>query len=343
MKRLNTQEFIKRALSKHNGVYSYDKAQYINTNTKIIITCPVHGDFEQAPKQHLKGSGCSKCSDKHKPNTSEYNEQIRYKHIKCIEEYKTNSTNILHKCLKCNFKWSPKPNHIKGKGKCPNCDAITTSKYNKIINEKHIICLDEYVNTSVKLTHQCMVCFNEWYTKPSHVIFSGTGCPKCAAKSRPQNLPFTHKEYLSQISHLNIICLGVYVNGKTNIEHQCKVCKFIWSPRPSNIKNGMGCPNCHNHKTNTDKYKNKKTLIYYIKFDNGIYKIGITQKGIEERFKSDNINYEILEFEWFTDGYEAWKLEQKIIENNKSIKYNGPNFLRAGNTECFNQNIYPQL
>ena len=32
-------------------------------NTKIIIICPIHGEFEQTPWNHIKiGCGCQKCS-----------------------------------------------------------------------------------------------------------------------------------------------------------------------------------------------------------------------------------------------------------------------------------------
>jgi hypothetical protein len=53
--------FIEKASSVHNNYYCYDKSEYINTSSKILITCPVHGDFKQIVRDHLRGSGCSKC------------------------------------------------------------------------------------------------------------------------------------------------------------------------------------------------------------------------------------------------------------------------------------------
>lgn len=44
------------------GRYSYEKSVYISTHKKMIITCSVHGDYEQAPYNHVKGSGCPKCA-----------------------------------------------------------------------------------------------------------------------------------------------------------------------------------------------------------------------------------------------------------------------------------------
>ncbi len=58
----NTKEFIEKALAKHDSYYDYSKAEYTGNKDKIIITCPVHGDFEQRPNDHLSGCGCIKCS-----------------------------------------------------------------------------------------------------------------------------------------------------------------------------------------------------------------------------------------------------------------------------------------
>jgi hypothetical protein len=53
--------FFEKALEKHNNYYSYDKVDYINAKTNILITCPIHGDFSQLPCNHLQGKGCKKC------------------------------------------------------------------------------------------------------------------------------------------------------------------------------------------------------------------------------------------------------------------------------------------
>ena len=46
----------------HGGKYNYLKSVYINAKNKMIIICPIHGEFEQTPSDHLSGYGCSKCS-----------------------------------------------------------------------------------------------------------------------------------------------------------------------------------------------------------------------------------------------------------------------------------------
>lgn len=58
-----TKEFIKLSNEKHSNKFSYANTSYINSGTKVTITCPVHGDFEQVANSHLLGSGCKKCAD----------------------------------------------------------------------------------------------------------------------------------------------------------------------------------------------------------------------------------------------------------------------------------------
>lgn len=61
VKDVNT--FISQAKITHGLKYNYSKVSYINTNTPIIITCPIHGDFTQKPYKHLQGQGCPICGE----------------------------------------------------------------------------------------------------------------------------------------------------------------------------------------------------------------------------------------------------------------------------------------
>jgi len=62
LKRSNTQKFIERAKAIHGDKYDYSKAVYVNNRVKVIIVCPIHGEFEQAPNNHIEGQGCPICN-----------------------------------------------------------------------------------------------------------------------------------------------------------------------------------------------------------------------------------------------------------------------------------------
>lgn len=57
-----TSSFITKAHTVHNNKFTYDKSIYTNNKTKVVITCPTHGDFSQTPSDHLMGYGCPKCA-----------------------------------------------------------------------------------------------------------------------------------------------------------------------------------------------------------------------------------------------------------------------------------------
>ena len=58
-----TETYIKRANEIHHNKYDYVNTKYIDRLTDIVITCPIHGDFTQSPKDHLSGCGCPICKE----------------------------------------------------------------------------------------------------------------------------------------------------------------------------------------------------------------------------------------------------------------------------------------
>ncbi len=57
-KKITTESFIETATKIHNNRYDYSKTTYIASRSKVIILCPIHGEFLQLPCTHLSGSGC---------------------------------------------------------------------------------------------------------------------------------------------------------------------------------------------------------------------------------------------------------------------------------------------
>lgn len=55
------QFFINKAKEIHGNKYDYSKINYQGTDNKIIIICPLHGEFKQTPHNHLKGNNCTTC------------------------------------------------------------------------------------------------------------------------------------------------------------------------------------------------------------------------------------------------------------------------------------------
>lgn len=61
-RKITQEEFIDIASKTHNYKYDYSKVKYINSQTKVCIICPIHGEFWQRPAAHIHHKhGCSKC------------------------------------------------------------------------------------------------------------------------------------------------------------------------------------------------------------------------------------------------------------------------------------------
>lgn len=125
----NTKEFIKKSKVVHHNKYDYLLADYKNSKTKVIIICPEHGEFEQTPKDHLKGRGCQKCkyaylSHKFSSNIDEFIQKavkihgVKYDYSKAI--YVNWDTNINITCPIHGAFEQRVGNHLNGKG-CPGC------------------------------------------------------------------------------------------------------------------------------------------------------------------------------------------------------------------------------
>lgn len=71
----------------------------------------------------------------------------------------------------------------------------------------------------------------------------GTGCPKCAIKINAKNRTLSDIQFKNKIN-ASITVLSEYINNHTPVMCQCKICSHIWNPRPSDLMQGKGCPNC---------------------------------------------------------------------------------------------------
>lgn len=151
--------FVEKAKQIHNNFYDYSKANYINAKTKVVIICPIHGEFEQTPDAHLKGQRCPKCAGKMVSNTQEFIEQARKIHGNEYNYSKVNYTKSNKKvciiCPKHGEFWQTPNHHLDGMG-CPNCKRsqgetlITTflNNHNIYFISQYKIPINKEINSS---------------------------------------------------------------------------------------------------------------------------------------------------------------------------------------------------
>lgn len=201
---MTTKDFIIKSQNLFGDKYNYEKTHYVNKNTKVTITCPIHGDWEQSPESHYKSTGCPKCA-----RESKYKDRV----TKCAEEFidkaklvhgnKYNYSKTLYKSARENVtiicpehgEFTQRAHaHLAGQN-CPACGRIGMLQGRENLRKS-----TEAFITEAKQIHGNAYDYSitEYFTArknlaivcPKHGVFeqrpsnhlSGSGCPKCASK-----------------------------------------------------------------------------------------------------------------------------------------------------------------
>lgn len=184
------EQFLQDAKRVHGNKYDYSKVELVNYQTKVIIICPVHGEFTQSPTMHLQGSGCPKCGNERESlrMTTEgfiqkakqkYGDRYDYSKV----EYIGNKAKVCIICREHGEFWQEARMHLSGCG-CPICAGrkkMRTSDFIKKARSAHGDRYDysktEYKGNTEKV---CIICSEHgefWQQASSHL--KGAGCPKC--------------------------------------------------------------------------------------------------------------------------------------------------------------------
>lgn len=213
-KKVTTEEFKNRGKKTHNGKYDYSKSEVNGIHNKVCIICHEkdengveHGEFWQAPNDHLRGQGCPKCRGKKVWNSrgrftvEKVKNDLRKIHgdeydYSLFTEYKNNRTKIPVICKKHGVFYVTPNNHLRGRG-CPLCKGFKISEKQRlpleevikrikdVHGDKYQISDDfEYKNNQDKIKLICIV-HGEFYQNPFN-LWRGVGCPKCN-KSKLEN------------------------------------------------------------------------------------------------------------------------------------------------------------
>ena len=261
MKKLTTKEFISKAIKVHGLRYDYSKVDYKNSQTKVCIICPEHGEFWQKPNNHLNGRNCFKCKGSEKSTTEKFIEKANKIHNNKYDyskvQYINNETKVCIICPKHGEFWQEPKNHLNGQG-CPKCKSEKNKeRCNKgieqfikeakeIHGDKYDYSKVNYINTNEKV---CIICpeHGEFWQTPSSHINQKRGCPVCGRKSSNIAKMLTNKEFIEKAT---LIHNGRYSYEKINyqgyeipIEINCPVHGNFWQTPDSHLQ-GKGCQKC---------------------------------------------------------------------------------------------------
>ncbi len=307
---ITTSIFIEKAIEKHGDRYDYSKVEYINSSTKITISCKIHGEFNQTPNSHLNERGCNQCgidsttSKLTKTNDGFIENAInvhRNKYDYSKVDYTTSKIPIIIICKKHGeFNQTPN-NHLHGQG-CNQCGIDSTaSKLTKttdgFIENANFVHKNKYDYSKVEYTTSkipiIIICkkHGEFLQTPNDHL-NGRGCNQCGIDSMASLLAKTNNEFIHQslIVHRNKYDYSkvVYVNNSTKITISCKK-HGEFNQTPIHHLSGSGCPKCACNRFS-------KAQIEWLTF---IEKF----QGIKIQHAMNDGEYKIKKTRWLADGY----------------------------------------
>lgn len=262
--RASKSDFIKKALAVHGDRYNYDKVVYKNSQTKVIITCPIHGDFEQSPGNHTHKTnpqGCPVCAGKTKWDLRRFLEEAtkihhdKYNYSQVVFKGLTKKVKIL--CpVHGVFLQSP-AHHIHRLQGCPDCAGTKTGTKEKFVEKARKIHGDKYSYDKVvyKTTHTKVV-----ITCPIHGDFEQSpanhthknnpqGCYLCTGRkrwSRDEFIKEATEVHKGEYDYTNVVWSGL----KEMVEILCPF-HGPFKQLPVVHLNGSGCQRCLSSKGET--------------------------------------------------------------------------------------------
>lgn len=154
-----TESAIEELIKLHGKIYDYSNFVYKTMKDKVIIICPIHGEFAQETGSHFKGCGCKKCGTikgiekkilSNKELTNNFNKvhNFRYDYSKFI--YIKSSIKGIIICNSHGEFKQKYDHHIVGMG-CPVCGHMSHWRRSEYIEKvKGRVC-----------TFYTLRCFNE--------------------------------------------------------------------------------------------------------------------------------------------------------------------------------------
>jgi hypothetical protein len=337
--RSNTDEFKLEATEIHEDKYDYSKVVYIDSTTKVIIICKIHGEFEQAPAEHKSGKGCRNCAYinngiNKRSNTDEFIKKAKEKHGDDKYDYSEvkyidSETKVIIIC-KIHGEFEQRPEtHLQGCG-CRKCGIVNRANKNRsntdefkleateIHEDKYDYSKVEYIDSTTKVIIICKI-HGEFEQAPSGHL-QGAGCNQCAIETNTNNLKSNTDEFIKKAikkyGDKYDYSKVEYIASREKVIIICKT-HGEFEQRPTDHLSGYGCYRCSYSK----QFSN--TQIKWLQFLSVYYNIQIQHAENDTEYKIQNTRYK-------ADGY--------CKETNTIYEFHGDFW--HGNPNLFKENEY---
>ncbi len=329
----STEEWVRMAMNKYPE-FTYEKVNYINKVTKVVVTCKKHGDFEINPKEFLHGKlYCPECTKERLHNEfvnrviSRAKKVHGNKYIYHPELIINSYEKMGIECKKHGIFWQFISNHIVNKTDCPQCaiemcnisnenkknafQTVFINKSKEIHNNKYGYEKAVYRGNRVKVIISCPIHGEFEQTPHSHL--SGEGCPMCAFEKRKESVKLSQEEFLERIKYIHRnkgydFSKVVYDGCNEKVTVICSK-HGEFKIKAQSLLNGCGCQTCRLPKLENEV---RNSLIdYNIGFiQQKRFKSWLGKQSLDFFIPSKNIAIECQGFQHFKNGKRYQKLNE---------------------------------
>lgn len=132
--RMSQDEFIKRCKKEHGERYSYKRTIYSGAHKTVKVKCRLHGYFEQAAHNHMRGYGCHVCGGGDLLTQKQFIDRSKAKHGELYDYsnsvYKRADKKVLIYCKEHGYFRQTASDHMRGAG-CYYCGIILNQANNQ--------------------------------------------------------------------------------------------------------------------------------------------------------------------------------------------------------------------
>lgn len=309
-KKLTQEEFLAKAVAVHGvGRYDYSQTVYSGADNKVIIICPMHGDFLQVAIFHTnRKCGCPKCGNQSISVSLRASKESFVKAAQLVHSrrysyedvvYHNNSSKIEINCPDHGlFSQSP-ANHLKGQN-CPHCSGALRTQ------------------------------------RPQSMPFSTLDFIKKASNVHGGKYDYSRCEYKNNRSILTIVCplhgeflqeAARHLSGRG-----CVLCGRKNTSKSALERAGISWVN---------QGGGRLATLYFIRVfssDEEFFKVGITYDTVSVRYSKKaslgGYSYEAMAQHTSVSSASIYEWEQSILETFAHLRYR-PKKSFAGQSECF--------
>ncbi len=357
---LSQETFLQKLRESWGDEYDFSKTTYNGAKEPLYVICKIegHGGFwvTNADNFRRKLTRCPKCMSRQNLTLPRFQRLAEQAHGKKYSYERVESVNYSSKveinCPEHGYFSQNVGSHLSGCG-CPDCGNLKkgisfTNSIDKVIKgfrAVHGDCYDyklvNYINNNTPVKIIC----------PRHGVFTqlpsnhqqGKGCKVCGHKittdKHRKNTQWFIEEAKKIFGFKYDYSKAEYRSKKQKIKIICRI-HGEFQQAPDHHLRGQGCIECADYGFK----KTEPAIAYYLRINifnkTPIYKIGITNRTVNERWSKEDLDLiSVIEVWHYEKGSDAYNFEQKILKLYESQRYKGSPLLSSGNTELFTNDI----